>query len=140
MSHISDIEIEIKNLTALKNGANRLGLEFVDGKKTFRAYYGDSNKCDHAIKIPGQDSYEIGVIDNKDGINGPFTEPGGYWQSTHGAGGGFRDAGASSFHPGGCHFTLADGSVHFLNEEIALPVLWRLTTRKGGETVDAEEM
>ena len=26
--------------------------------------------------------------------------------------------GPSSYHPGGCHFTIADGSVRFLFEEI----------------------
>ena len=89
----------------------------------------------------GPDSHEgfvwvtLNVIDTKDGINCPFTNPGGHWQPVQAAGGGLREAGASSFHPGGCHFTFADGSVHFVNEEIALPVLWELTTRASGQTV-----
>jgi prepilin-type N-terminal cleavage/methylation domain-containing protein len=41
----------------------------------------------------------------------------------------------SSFHPGGCHFVNADGSVHFINETISPTVLAALTTRRGGEVV-----
>jgi len=68
------------------------------------------------------------IISTRDGINGPWTKPGG---------GTFRfyDAGFSSFHPGGCHFVMADGSVHFLSETIAHDVLAALTTRAGGEPV-----
>ena len=32
MSHISKIELEVKDLGALKMACDRLGLEFVDGK------------------------------------------------------------------------------------------------------------
>lgn len=43
--------------------------------------------------------------------------------------------GFASYHPGGCHFALVDGSVQFLLESIDLVVLHDLTTRSGGETV-----
>ena len=42
----------------------------------------------------------------------------------------------SSFHPGGCHFAFADGSVHFLNETISPSLLTALTTRSNGEMVN----
>lgn len=41
-----------------------------------------------------------------------------------------------SEHPGGAHFLLADGSVHFLDESLDLNVYRNLATRAGGE-VDA---
>lgn len=43
------------------------------------------------------------------------------------------DDGFSSYHPGGCHFLMVDGSVHFLQEDIDARLLLNLTTRNGGE-------
>ncbi|MBN2296642.1 MAG: DUF1559 domain-containing protein [Pirellulales bacterium] len=37
----------------------------------------------------------------------------------------------SSYHPGGCHFLLVDGSVHFIDQEVDQRVLESLTTRSG---------
>ncbi len=37
-----------------------------------------------------------------------------------------------SFHPGGCHFAMADGSVHFVSEDISLDVLQQLGARSDG--------
>jgi len=42
----------------------------------------------------------------------------------------------SSFHPGGVHFLLGDGSVRFFSENIELKVFQALTTRSGGEAVN----
>ena len=39
------------------------------------------------------------------------------------------ETGFASYHPGGCNFVCADGSVHFISEEIAADVLRSLTTR-----------
>ena len=39
-----------------------------------------------------------------------------------------------SLHPGGAHFTMADGSVQFMHEDMELTVLQHLATRGGGET------
>jgi len=41
----------------------------------------------------------------------------------------------SSFHPGGCHFVMADGSVQFLQETIGPTVLAALTTRAKDEAI-----
>lgn len=41
----------------------------------------------------------------------------------------------SSYHPGGCHFALVDGSVHFISATVDADVLTGLTTRGGGEPV-----
>jgi prepilin-type processing-associated H-X9-DG protein len=39
-----------------------------------------------------------------------------------------------SAHPGGAHFAYADGSVHFLGEDLDLSVYRELATRQGEET------
>jgi prepilin-type N-terminal cleavage/methylation domain-containing protein/prepilin-type processing-associated H-X9-DG protein len=44
-----------------------------------------------------------------------------------------------SFHPGGCHFLLADGSVRFFSETISAFVLAALITRSGGEVADVQQ-
>ena len=73
----------------------------------------------------------------KDGINGPFCLPGGgeWVPRTPTVINGFRLTGFSSYHPGGCHFGIADGSVQFLDENIANHVLLDLTTRAGHEPI-----
>ena len=67
------------------------------------------------------------LLDTFEGINGPNTIPGGVtlfpnWRYL---------TGFASYHPGGCHFVLADGSVSFLSENVAQNVLAALTTRDG---------
>ena len=73
----------------------------------------------------------FGLLDTREGINGPNTVPGG------GSYVGLYENGFSSFHPGGCHFAFGDGSAHFLNEEIDFRVLSALTTRAGQEPIEA---
>ena len=60
MSHISKIELEVKDLSVLGQACTRMGLELIRGKNRFK-WYGKSAPCDHAIKVPGAD-YEIGVV------------------------------------------------------------------------------
>ncbi len=83
--------------------------------------------------------------DTADGLNPFGSVPGGRDTSLDpfdGDGGGnrhgeyFDESGFSSFHVGGVHFAFADGSVHFLNEDIQQNVLCVRTTRDGGETSD----
>ena len=48
----------------------------------------------------------------------------------------YRDAQTSSFasyHPGGCHFVMADGSVTFLQETVSSRVLASMTSRANGD-------
>jgi hypothetical protein len=61
MSHISKIELEVKDLGTLARACTRLGLELIKGQKTFKWYGQEDGQCDHAIKVPGA-TYEIGVI------------------------------------------------------------------------------
>jgi prepilin-type N-terminal cleavage/methylation domain-containing protein len=41
-----------------------------------------------------------------------------------------------SFHPGGAHAVMGDGGTRFVNENVALRVVYSLSTRENGETVD----
>jgi prepilin-type processing-associated H-X9-DG protein len=78
--------------------------------------------------------------DTREGINGPHTLPGlgSFAQTTGTAIWGMRLAGFSSWHPGGCHFVMGDGSVRFISQNIPSVVMAQLTTRAGGEAVAAE--
>jgi prepilin-type processing-associated H-X9-DG protein len=69
------------------------------------------------------------VQDVLDGINGVNTPIGGTYPTP--PNGGFYVAGFSSYHPGGCHFGLADGSVSFLSQNISQNLLNALATRDG---------
>ena len=44
-----------------------------------------------------------------------------------------NDQSFGSVHPGGCHFALADASVHFVSESIDLEIYKQLASRDGGE-------
>jgi prepilin-type N-terminal cleavage/methylation domain-containing protein/prepilin-type processing-associated H-X9-DG protein len=79
------------------------------------------------------------VMNTNDGINGPFTVPGGLSASSLT----YLVVAPSSYHPGGCHFLMADGSVQFISQNISSgerpagqtpSVLHSLSTRAGGET------
>ena len=48
-----------------------------------------------------------------------------------------RVRGFFAYHPGGAHFVMVDGSVHFITESISPKVYRDLSTIAGGETVDA---
>jgi prepilin-type N-terminal cleavage/methylation domain-containing protein len=73
------------------------------------------------------------LLDTRDGINGPFTVPGGANWATATPPIKMTDTGFSSYHPGGCHFVTADGSVQFISEDIAQDVLAALTTKAAGD-------
>ena len=59
----------------------------------------------------------------------------GYSTVTSSGGAGLNDTSFGSNHPGGCHFLLGDGSVHFLSENTQLRILQALASRDGGEVV-----
>lgn len=65
MSHISKIELKVRDLGILGQACTRLGLKLIKGQQTFK-WYGQDAQCDHAIRVPGA-NYEIGVL-NKGGI------------------------------------------------------------------------
>ncbi|EIQ01079.1 hypothetical protein OpiT1DRAFT_05647 [Opitutaceae bacterium TAV1] len=80
MSHVESVSVKITDLNSLKAACARLGVEFLEGRKTYK-WYGrsvgdyklpegftaeDLGKCEHAIRVPGVD-YEIGVAKAPDG-------------------------------------------------------------------------
>lgn len=82
MSHVAKIEIEIKDLGALRSAAEALGLELVEGQTTYKWYglsVGDTKlpegftaaelgTCEHALRVAGNPSaYEIGIVARRDG-------------------------------------------------------------------------
>jgi TPR repeat protein len=60
MSHISKIELEVRDLAVLGQACTRLGMKLIRGQRSFR-WYGKEAQCDHAIRVPGA-NYEIGVV------------------------------------------------------------------------------
>ena len=80
MSHVAKVDCVFRDLNAIKTACTKLGLVFVEGKKTYK-WYGthvgdyplpegftkaDLGKCEHAIQLPGC-QYEIGLARNKNG-------------------------------------------------------------------------
>ena len=61
MSHISKIELEVKDLNTLSYACNRLGLQMVKEQKSFRWYGQKAGTCDHLIRVPDAE-YEIGIV------------------------------------------------------------------------------
>lgn len=102
MSHVATVEIEFKDLAALKAAVERIGLEWREGQKTFKwygrfmnDYHGqdaavtqgydpqDFGKCEHAIGVPGNSrAYEIGVVPSKSGSGYALLFD--YWNGGHG--------------------------------------------------------
>lgn len=87
MSHVATVaDVTIKSLSALEKACKELGLEFKEGKKTFK-WFGrwvndynasdaafkngvkpeDYGKCEHAVGVLGKDTYEIGLVKHPDG-------------------------------------------------------------------------
>jgi len=97
MSHVAKMEVEIKDLDALEQACESLGLELARGQKHYK-WYGhsvgdypmpagfterDLGKCDHAIRIPGDNkAYEIGVCESKTGSG--YTLLWDFWQGGYG--------------------------------------------------------
>jgi hypothetical protein len=85
MSHIAEMELDIKDLDALEKAGKKLGLVLVKDQKNYK-WFGESvgdyplpagfkesdlGKCDHVLKIPNSpNSYEIGVVKRRDGKPG----------------------------------------------------------------------
>ena len=74
------------------------------------------------------------LADMRSGINSPLSVPGGVNPAIFQT----QNSSFSSYHSGGCHFLLGDGSVRFINQAASLTVLKQLTTRSGGEVISGE--
>lgn len=82
MSHVITVDLEVKDLDALDLACKDLGLELVQGQKTYK-WFGrsvgdypipvgfkeqDLGKCEHAIRDPqNKNAYEIGVVRSRTG-------------------------------------------------------------------------
>lgn len=71
------------------------------------------------------------VGDTAGGINGPNSTPGGAPAGTYSE----YTAEHASYHVGGAHFALADGSVRFLSQNMSSATLAAVTTRNGQDAV-----
>lgn len=85
MSHVTTIDLEVKDLNALERAANVLGLELVRDQRTYK-WWGQSvgdyplpegftendlGKCEHALRVKDNDqAYEIGITTRRDGKPG----------------------------------------------------------------------
>ena len=88
MSHITKVEIEVRDLSALITAAENLGLRFMQGQESFKWYgrfVGDTvppegvdvasfGRCDHALSLVngGYNAYEVGIVAQPDGAYGLF--------------------------------------------------------------------
>lgn len=95
MSHVTVIQIELKDLDALKAVCEQLGLEFREYQQTYR-WYGthigdyplpggfskrDLGKCDHALAVKNSpSSYEVGLVKRGD-VYVPLWD---FWQGGYG--------------------------------------------------------
>ncbi|MEK6833176.1 MAG: hypothetical protein AABY32_03945 [Nanoarchaeota archaeon] len=85
MSHVVTIDVHIKDLESLQKACEEIGLDFMEGQKTFKWFgrhigdyaipklftKGDMGKCDHALRVKGNShAYEIGVCSRRDGKSG----------------------------------------------------------------------
>jgi len=90
MSHLAHIDLELKDLQALKDMCKEHGFTFMEGQKSYK-WFGkwmndydaadsaykhgfkteDYGKCSHAIKVPGA-SYEIGIVEIRKGVYKPI--------------------------------------------------------------------
>ncbi|MEX0728364.1 MAG: DUF1559 domain-containing protein [Planctomycetaceae bacterium] len=72
------------------------------------------------------------LIDASDPINGAGTIPGnrGWFNPIELSG-----QGSSSYHEGGAHFALGDGSVRFISENVSFNIWQALATRRGNEVL-----
>lgn len=61
MSHITVLNIKVKDVDALLQACQNLGLQFHRNKKSYKWYNG-TMACDHTISV-ANDNYEIGLID-----------------------------------------------------------------------------
>ena len=52
----------------------------------------------------------------------------------------FRMSAFGSAHPGGANFTFTDGSVNFISENINMALYRALSTKKGREPIDYQEL
>lgn len=84
MSHVVKVDLVIRDLEALEEACDALGVRLERDETTFQSYF-DRAPCDHRIVLPDAEdgSHEIGLIAREDGAEGwelhldPWTDAGG---------------------------------------------------------------
>jgi hypothetical protein len=63
MSHIAEVELEMKDMGALAKAAEACGMELVRDAKTFKYYAGQTAPCIHKLKLKGAgaNDFEVGL-------------------------------------------------------------------------------
>jgi hypothetical protein len=110
-----------------------------EGKTTYLTPRGPATIFPGAqgVKIQGVTdgtSNTIFVVDASDDSAVVWTKPDDWEVAPN-----FSTRGLFGHHHGGTFFGMADGSVRFLKETIALQVLQALTTRNGGEVLNGQD-
>jgi prepilin-type N-terminal cleavage/methylation domain-containing protein len=109
---------------------------------------GTSNTISAGESLPAQRAdnnvWQFGA--NADGTTVPINYPtplncdtaGGFGTSNWASRCSYANTGFKSHHPGGANFVLADASVHFLKQSIAMTTYCALGSRNGGEVVSSD--
>lgn len=126
-----------KHRDALAKGSNRIRFRDIRDGLSNTIAVGESSYPGRAgsdqpmwIGIPGSDEVLLFKTNAPSIINCGIRGFGGnYWA------GAIDDDCAVSLHTGGAFFLFADGSVHFLSENIALQTYYALGSRRGGEVI-----
>ena len=104
---------------------------------TFRAWMSGATRCDVADMLCAEAANQIRYPINADldrwgyFVGDSPLPPGGTWSML------LNNLPFGSLHPGGAHFAMADGSVHFLPDDIDFTVFEDLATIAGGEVIDS---
>jgi len=116
---------------------------FLVGEQRYQLLDGgrsDSHWLGWASTIRGGGSSVTGVLAAAQVPINSFDGHGDKWDTTFGSGGfplgqGFHQRTFGSYHPGGCHFVLADATVRFIPETIDINAYYYLAIRDDGEAV-----
>ena len=73
MSHISKVKVYVRDLAVFAEACRELGVQLVEGQKTFKTYNGKLGECDHAVVVPAKSrAYEIGLVRGRVAESGGF--------------------------------------------------------------------
>jgi prepilin-type N-terminal cleavage/methylation domain-containing protein/prepilin-type processing-associated H-X9-DG protein len=110
----------------IANITDGLSNTFFVGERTGKLSYstwvgGPTGALNPFLMAPGNFGAEVTLLMCHAGLTGPNTP------------GVFDADSTASPHPGGVHFLFGDGSVHFISNNIAIPIWMALATRAGAE-------
>jgi hypothetical protein len=78
MSHIAEVDLELKDMKALERAADACGMELVRDAKQFRYFAGQNAPCIHKLRLKGatERDFEVGLryTDNSQTTVAPFID------------------------------------------------------------------